>query len=299
VSFAYFDIVVVGTLLCSTACSCVSRAEASSRRHKNDEPPTLVAKDRGLTAAAKRVHGVAGPEVDVDEDGIDDATELALAESYFPYYSLNPEDRCSRHGVLFRLTPHPDDPKKLAIWYVVLFELDCGRRGLGAHVGDDEVFGVIADPELPAPAGILAMRGISHQDAICERVSSCGSLPGCTPCSTAQRADRSYPVVFSSRNKHGNYAGQDACNHWVCDLGSCALNPAPDAPPFVNAGEPWHPLTRNLSSGSGFITAESGWTEPMLRDFDPWGNAKFGNAGDVAEDMTDSSFLISPSGCGE
>lgn len=293
----YFELGVVATLLCSTACSCVSRAEASSRRHKNDEARTLVAKDRGLTTVAKRVHAVVEPEVDIDEDGIDDATELSLAKSYFPYYSLNPEDRCSRHGVLFRLTPHPDDSKKLAIWYVVLFELDCGRRGLGAHVGDDEVFGVIVDPELPAPAGILAIRGISHQDAICERVSSCGSLPGCRPCSTAKRAERTYPVVFSSRNKHGNYAGEDACNHWVCDLGSCALNPVPDTPAFVNAGEPWHPLARNLSTGDGFITAENGWTEPTLRDFDPWGSVKFGNAGDVADDMTDSSFLISPSGC--
>jgi hypothetical protein len=295
---AYFELVVAAALLCSTAgCSCVSRAEASSRRHKNDEARTLVAKDRGLTSTATRVHSVGEVEEDTDEDGIDDATEVSLAKAYFPYYSLNPEDRCSRHGVLFRLTPHPDDSKKLAIWYVVLFELDCGRRGLGAHVGDDEVFGEIVDPELPAPAGILAIRGISHQDAICERVSSCGSLPGCSPCSTATRDGRAYPVVFSSRNKHGNYAGEAACNRWLCDLGSCALNPTPDAPAFVNAGEPWHPLTRDLSLGDGFITAENGWTEPTLHGFDPWGSAKFGKAGDVAEDMTDSSFLISPSGC--
>jgi hypothetical protein len=291
-----FQLLDLATLVCSTS-SCVSRAEASSTRTNRIGRRTLELREPGLSSTAKRVHGIGGVESDADADGIDDATELALAKAYFPYYSLNPEDRCARHGVLFRLTPHPEDPSKLAIWYVVMFELDCGRRGIGAHIGDDEVFGIIVDPERPAPEGILAIRGISHQDAICERVTSCGTLPGCRPCSTAKRDGLSYPVVYSSRNKHGSYAGMTECNFWVCDVGSCALNPVPDAPDFVNAGEPGHPLTRNLSASGGFITAANGWTEPLLEHFDPWASGKFGHAGDVSDDLTDPSFLISPTGC--
>src|SRR5437764_2146013 len=63
----------------------------------------------------------AAPGRDLDADGIDDDRELSIAKSYFPYYSLHPRDDCSRHGVLFRVAPHPADRAKLAIWYVVLF----------------------------------------------------------------------------------------------------------------------------------------------------------------------------------
>jgi len=234
--------------------------------------------------------------VDADEDGIDDAHELSIARAYFPYFSLDAEDRCARHGVLFRVTPHPDDATKLAIWYVVLYERDCGRRGIGAHVGDDEVFGELVDPARPAPEGILAVRAISHQDAICERVTTCGKLQGCTPCATAARAGSAYPVVFASANKHGNYASQTACDFWPCDLGSCTLSGAPDSPDFVNAGEPGYPLVNDLTR-DGFITREKGWTEASLVHFDPWSPARFGNAGDVSDDLTDASFLISPAGC--
>jgi hypothetical protein len=237
---------------------------------------------------------------DADGDGIDDATELSLAQSYFPYFSIDPDDGCSRHGVLFRVTRHPNDPTKVAIWYVVLFEHDCGIRklaGLGAHIGDDEVFGEIVDPGRPAPDGILAIRAISHQNTTCERVTTCGSLDRCRPCTTAMGTGQRYPVVFSSRDKHGNYVSASGCRRGLCELGGCVLSPHPDTPKFVNAGEPERPLTRDLTL-SGLITSADGWTEPSLMNFDPWGSHNFGGAGDVTDDLMDDSFLIAPSGCG-
>jgi hypothetical protein len=252
---------------------------------------------RGEGASNAMENDIGG--TDADGDGIDDATELSLAKSYFPYYSVDSGDGCSRHGVLFRLTRHPEDPTKIAIWYVVLFERDCGIRslhGLGAHTGDDEVFGEIVDPTRPAPDGILALRAISHQNTTCERVSTCGSLANCRPCVTASKSAQPYPVVFSSRDKHGNYVSASACRRWLCELGGCTLNPTPDTPTFVNAGEPGKPLTRDLTS-SGLITSADGWTEPSLMNFDPWGNRNFGGAGNVTDDLMDRSFLIAPSGC--
>lgn len=231
---------------------------------------------------------------DVDEDGLDDDDELRIATEYFPYLSLDPRDECARNGVVFRLTPHPSDRSKIAIWYVVLYEKDCG---LTQHVGDNEGLGVLVDPALPAPAGILAVRAISHQNTFCEHVSTCGSLPGCKPCDVAIKDGKPYPVVYASVNKHGGYVDEGACDaKFVCDFGGCARNPLPSVPPLVNAGEPGRPLTQDLSR-DGFIRPELGWHAKELNGYDPWGGAKFGTAGRVAGDLDDAAFLIAPSGC--
>ena len=241
--------------------------------------------------------GDAGPDApftDGDGDGLDDASELALAQAYYPYYSIAPDDKCPRHGVLFRLSPHPADSTKLAAWYVVLFENDCGANG---HVGDDEVFGAVIDPKVPPPAGLLALRAISHQGTICEKTTTCGSLPKCGACKTASKGGQAFPVVFSSVNKHGGYVDEGTCDlNFICDFGGCTLNPSPAAPPFVNAGEPGKPLTNDLTK-NGFINAANGWTEQGLMGFDPWANKDFGSAGNVTDDLGDTAFVIPPSGC--
>ncbi|MCC6666676.1 MAG: hypothetical protein IT375_23190 [Polyangiaceae bacterium] len=245
----------------------------------------------GATDAAS--DGDAGP-TDLDGDGLDDAAELALAQGYFPYFSPAQNDKCPRHGVLFRAAPHPADPGKIALWYVVLFEEDCGANG---HVGDDEVFGAVVDPKTPPPAGLLAVRAISHQGTLCEKTTTCGSLPGCKPCTTATKSGAAFPVVFASVNKHGTYVDEGTCDlNVICDFGGCTLNPAPDAPEFVNAGEPGKPLTNDLTQ-NGFITTKNGWTKTELFGFDPWANKDFGSAGNVTDDLGDTAFLIPPSGC--
>lgn len=227
---------------------------------------------------------------DLDGDGLDDARELSLARDYFPYYSSSGHDRCQKHGVLFRARPHPADPSKVALWYVVLYQRDCGLNG---HLGDDEVFGELIDPALPPPAGILALRAISHQNTLCESVTSCGTLPGYRPCATAKKDGKDYPVVFSSLDKHGTYVDERVCSwSFICDARGCPLSSRPDSPEFANAGEPGFPLTQNLSL-HGFITHENGWNDLQLFDFNPWSGARFGKAGDVRDDLEDDAFLIS------
>lgn len=238
--------------------------------------------------------GSGGASQDADGDGLDDASELEIATSYYPFYSVAPDDKCPLHGVLFRATPHPADATKIAIWYVVLFEKDCGATG---HAGDDEVFGAIVDPKLPAPSGLLAVRAISHQGTLCEQKGTCGTLPSCKPCKTALKNGQPTFVVYPSVNKHGNYVDEGQCDlSFVCDFGGCTLNPQPDAPAFANAGEPGKPLTNDLTA-NGFITPANGWKEPSLMSFDPWGGKDFGGAGNVTNDLQDQAFLISPSGC--
>jgi hypothetical protein len=271
-------------------CACVSDAGASTRATRG----ALVTAPSLVIAAATRP--LLRTATDADGDGIDDARELSIAKDYFPYFSIHPGETCSRHGVLFRVSPHPGDATKIAIWYVVLYERDCGLHGLGAHVGDDEVFGEVVDPERPAPAGILALRAISHQNTTCERITTCGSLPRCEPCATAPKEGRPYPVVFSSYSKHGNYASESVCNGWLCDFSGCEMSGTPDVPPLVNAGEPGAPLSENLTA-AGFVNTGGGWSEPSLMNFNPWGNAKFGTAGNVTDDLMDSSFVVSLDGC--
>lgn len=247
------------------------------------------------TGGAAGNAGSGGAGVDADGDGIDDATEQNIAEAYFPYYSVAPDDTCPLHGVVFRAAPHPDDATKIAIWYVVLFQNDCGANG---HVGDDEGIGAVIDPAVPAPEGILALRAISHQGTLCEKITTCGTLPSCDACTTAQKAGKPFPVIFPSVNKHGNYASESSCDtNFICDFGGCTLNPTPSAPPFVNAGEPGKPLTNDLSTNGGFIDGAHGWTEQELMGFDPWGGQEFGSAGVVSEDLVDTAFLIPLSGC--
>lgn len=231
---------------------------------------------------------------DLDGDGIADSLETTMAYKYFPYLSISPKDKCPLHGVLFRLTKHPADATKLMVWYVVLYDRDCGALG---HAGDDEVFGAVIDPQKPAPAGLLALRAISHQGTLCQKITTCGSLPKCSACTTALRGGLAMPVVFASVNKHGGYVDQKTCDaNLICDFGGCALSVKPSTPPMVNAGEPGKPLVTDLTT-QAFITTANGWKETKLQHFNPWSKSKFGGAGVLSDDLTDKAFVVSPSGC--
>lgn len=228
----------------------------------------------------------APPLVDEDGDGLDDALEARLAADYLPYLSLHPSDGCPLGGIVYRLRPHPGDAAKIHVIYVHLFERDCGLNG---HVGDDEVFAMTIDPAAPPPAGIVAIKAISHQGTLCERTSQCGACPGLSACDTALVEGVAWPVVYTSKDKHATYARKSSCGFGTC-FDTCELNPTRAVPPLVNAGEPDAPLVNDLTT-QGFITAANGWTEPSLMNFDPWDPTKdFGSAGNVRGDLTDPEF---------
>src|SRR5262245_60184716 len=102
--------------------------------------------------------------VDNDSDGLDDALEAQLASDYMPFLSLDPGDGCPLSGLVVRVRKHPADATKISIIYSHLYQRDCGLSG---HVGDNEAFGIAIDPNLPAPAGILAIKTASHQATLC------------------------------------------------------------------------------------------------------------------------------------
>jgi len=225
--------------------------------------------------------------VDRDQDGLDDARELAWAAAYLPYLSISPMDGCDTLGILVRVRPHPKNPTRLHVIYDQLYDRDCG---LGGHVGDDEVFAATIDPARPPPGGIVALKAISHQGTPCQRVSECGRCMGQTACATLARGEVAWPAVWPSRGKHGSYVNRaSTCGAIMTCLDSCDDNPTPRLPPLVNAGEPDHPLVHDLTT-DGFITAGNGWKNMELFHFDPWGGKKFGGAGIVSADLVDSAF---------
>ena len=297
--------------------ACIAGAMACGASEGGGAPRTTGATDAGLDAIDSRPAGEAGapdvvaqdamttvdgdsaveassPGVDADHDGIDDALEMTWAAAYLPYLSIDPGDHCKTHGLLVRVSPHPHEAGRTMIWYDVLYDADCGANG---HVGDDEVFGVVIHAATPAPAGILAVRAISHQGTACQQVTTCGRCAGMSACGTATRAGADYPVVYPSLDKHGNYADEPTCaKSIICDFGGCALSPSPDQPPIVNAGEPGHPLVDDLTS-QGFVTSANGWTNAALMHFDPWKAGNFGGAGDISKDLVDESFVADTTGC--
>src|SRR5260221_4216803 len=145
------------------------------------------------------------PFRDDDGDGLDDALETQLAIDYMPFISLDPADGCSLDGIVVRVRPHPADATKIQIIYDHLLEHDCGLNG---HIGDDEVFGIAIDPARPAPSGILAIRADSHQNTPCERDTQCSTCGDSRPACDVVAGT---PVVYSSKDKHGNYASMSQC----------------------------------------------------------------------------------------
>jgi hypothetical protein len=233
--------------------------------------------DSGASDASADAGGTvdAGALVDLDFDGIGDALEFQWAQMALPALYLHADEQCPRAGIVFRATRHSFDVNLVHIVYVTLFERDCGLSG---HVGDDEVFSVTFNP---ANQKITALKAISHQGTLCQRVSSCGTCSGLTACADAT------PRLYFSKNKHGSYAALSACGSLTC-LDSCGAGTTLN-PPMVNAGEPSHHLTENLTQ-SGLISTDAGWSEMTLFDFNPWSASKFGGAGIVADDLIDTAF---------
>jgi len=247
--------------------------------------------DLGLDLAVSADLTSASPDAaitDEDHDGLDDRDELRWARDYLPFISTSPSDGCATGGLLVRVTPHPMSAQLVHILYDYLYDVDCG---LGGHPGDDEVFALTIDPRVPAPAGIIAMKAISHQNTACERTSTCGRCGGLVACETLTKSAVAWPAIWPSRSKHGTYVNRATS----CVLGATCLDTCDDAalptvPPIVNAGEPDHPLVHDLTD-EGFITVANGWKNMQLFHFDPWKiGQKFGNAGVVAADLIDPAF---------
>lgn len=223
-------------------------------------------------------------DTDDDHDGVPDAVEAAAARAYLPFLSTHPDDACPLSGIVYRARPHPEDAALLHVVYSRLYQQDCG---LGGHVGDNEAFGATIDVTRAPPAGLVALRAVSHQGTLCERTTDCGTCEGLNPCSAAPDGR---PVLFASKDKHAGAVDLGAgCGLLSC-FDSCELSDESSELALLNVGEPDAPLVRDLTA-EGFVREEEGWSDAAVLHYDPWSDADFGTAGVVAGDLIDDAFL--------
>jgi hypothetical protein len=225
---------------------------------------------------------------DRDGDGLDDDLEREVAELNFPRVLMAVDEACGApHGVIYRVRPHPAQPARLAITYIVLYGNDCGP--LNGHVGDAESFaisvGLDAQPGSPATVGIEAW---AHAGTTCASTSSCQTAAATSECGAGSGAISSEVVIYASREKHASYLSLDTCDDNCLD--SCSAGERIIGP-LLNVGEPGQPLVTDLTA-QGFVQRADGWADELLH-FNPWGSAEFGGGGRLDKPLTD---LAAPPG---
>lgn len=155
--------------------------------------------------------------LDLDGDGMPQEFELRLARHFFPtiWYDSG-EDTSSPGGnhdhrvnnqpgrLLFRVRPHPQSPRHIAISYALLYRMDGGDvGGATCHRGDVEPFALTLKPDPSCALGysMEAIRTWAHEGTRYEYVST--HYPGGCNWNDA---------VLASENKHGNFLTE-----WECD----------------------------------------------------------------------------------
>ena len=212
---------------------------------------------------------------DIDGDGIDDDLEAEVAQLNFPNLYLADNEPCGApHGVIYRVRRHPQNPKRLAITYVVLYGVDCGD--LTGHTGDAETFAITVDlnaePGSPATVGIQTW---AHAGTACGSTSSCEAAAGTGACGQNAATGTPAPVaVYSSSSKHAEYLSRSTCSDNCLD--SCSQGTLITGP-LLNVGEPGHAMVNDLTT-QGFVTLAGGWDESLLH-IDPWSSTQFSGGG--------------------
>lgn len=205
---------------------------------------------------------------DGDRDGLDDACELALAQTFAPMLRLDSAD-CAwspmpatrlQAGTLFVAQP-VGDTVRLA--YVPAYARDCGWRGVvcwgrgracSAHAGDSEL--IVVDVQLRAGRWITVGVFLS---AHCGggRAGRCrwyrdGALAAFDWANVPYGA----PVVWVSHGKHANYPTARSCDrgHWFQD--SCDRNEIAVRFPIVTQMQNLGSRQAPAPTPGGCVTAE-------------------------------------------
>jgi hypothetical protein len=226
---------------------------------------------------------------DRDSDGIDDDFEREVAELNFPKVLMAQGESCGTpHGVIYRVRRHPQNPKRFAITYTVLYANDCGE--LTGHVGDAESFAITVDPDAqPGAAATVGVAAWAHAGTTCASTSSCQTEAATAAC--GESPSKSSPlevIIWASRNKHASYLSPATCSDNCLD--SCSAGERIDGP-LLDVGEPDHPLVRDLTE-QGFVQRADGWADELLHA-NPWGQKEFSGGGRLDQPLTN---LTAPPG---
>ena len=230
---------------------------------------------------------------DGDGDGLDDGLEDTVAANFFPYVWFDSGEDCTAPATeagpgtaLARVRPHPGDPAKIAITYVVLYAKDCGDWFGGGHNGDVEPFTLTLAPNPACQYGFgaYALKTIAHEGTAFEHVDQ--SLLG-DACDWGKVAGGSPEVsrVYSAENKHGNYASLGTCEDGALGNDHCSETTLLDFT-VVNAGEDNARRVDELSAYQ--FPGEYAWTaQPFSGSLGGGG----GDAGTIRDKLLDDGLL--------
>jgi hypothetical protein len=224
---------------------------------------------------AQAAHAAPAPVVvDRDQDGLDDALELRLATTFLPtiheFQDERERDACPEptpRPIVFRVRPRVSDagrdPLHVAITYVLLYSADCGALG---HRGDNEAFTLALEERAGAWQRTAAV-AVAHQATEAEVLSS-----------------GSGGDIWVSRDKHANFASFIACGEADVVMEECSEHgPRPASFCWLNAGEPWAPLSNDLGDFGGTVGR-------LFRGQRVWNHGAFFEAGDITTQL----FLTRP-----
>ncbi len=226
---------------------------------------------------------------DVDGDGIDDDLEREVAELNFPAVWLDPGESCGTpHGVIYHARRHPQNPRRIAVTYIVLYGVDCGA--FNGHLGDAESFAITVDLDAaPGAAATVGVAAFAHAGTTCASNSSCATAPAMNACGDSSATTSPSEVfVYASRDKHASYLSAQTCADNCldqCNEGTRIWGP------LVNVGEPDHPMVTDLTA-QGFVKAADGWNQQLL-GFNPWSTVEFAGGGRLDKPLSEN---IAPPG---
>jgi hypothetical protein len=157
-------------------------------------------------------------ESDVDADGLADELEDALAARFFPWVwfdsgedpgCTDPATSTNPGTALVRVRPHPNDPSKIAMLYVILYRQDCGDWFGGAHHGDVEPFSITVarNDACPYGYGAFSLKTIAHEGTLTEHIDERMLGSSCTGGGSPAGIR-----IYAAENKHGNYASDASCD---------------------------------------------------------------------------------------
>lgn len=164
--------------------------------------------------------------LDLDGDGIPQDLEFRLARHFFPTIWYDQGENTSSPGgnhnhrvsnqpgrLLFRVRPHPQSPRHIAISYALLYRMDGGETAaLACHGGDVEPFAITLKPDPSCALGysMEAIKTWAHEGAYGQKRSE-KYASGCNWGFSNAEVSHS-DVVLASENKHGNFLSEDVCD---------------------------------------------------------------------------------------
>lgn len=207
---------------------------------------------------------------DTDGDGIPQLLEFQLARQFMPTIWFHRWEGCAEPAgnkshvpinqpgrLVYRVSPHPENPAAISIQYVLLYARDCGNAfilGLDRHSGDAEPFSITLVPNASCKHGygIHSVRTWGHEGTGAEVVNTDIHTGQCRWgfSNYSVNHDRPDGRIVVSLSKHANFLDVTECNTRFFIEHSCKKDWTPaDRNLWVggNVGEQAMPLITNLA----------------------------------------------------